>query len=70
MFKSFYGLTLNPFDKSLAVKHAFNSKDHKNMLDRLNYFYKRLEVWVFSPHLLAWVRPTLCAVLRILSIRT
>ena len=25
---------------------------------------------VFSPHLLAWVRPMLCAVLRILSIRT
>ena len=48
MFKSFYGLTLNPFDKSLAVKHAFNSRDHKNMMDRLNYLQKTRGVGVFT----------------------
>ncbi|NLL49275.1 MAG: AAA family ATPase [Firmicutes bacterium] len=48
MFRSFYGLTLNPFDKSLAVKHAFNSKDHKNMMDRLNYLQKTRGVGVFT----------------------
>ena len=37
MFKSFYGLTLNPFDKSLAEENAFRSKDHEQMLSRLDY---------------------------------
>ena len=48
MFRSFYGLTINPFDKSLAVKHAFNSKDHRNMIDRLNYLQKTRGVGVFT----------------------
>lgn len=48
MFKSFYGLTLNPFDKSLAVKHAFNSTDHKSMTDRLGYLQKTRGVGLFT----------------------
>lgn len=48
MFKHFYGLTLNPFDKSLAVRYAFNSKDHKNMIDRLNYLQKTRGIGLFT----------------------
>ncbi len=48
MFKHFYGLTLNPFDKSLAVKHAFTSRDHKNMIDRLNYLQKTRGIGLFT----------------------
>lgn len=48
MFKHFYGLTANPFDKSFAVKHAYNSKDHKNMIDRLNYLQKTKGIGLFT----------------------
>ncbi len=48
MFKSFYGLTLNPFDKTLAVEHAFNSTDHKNMIDRLNYLQRTRGIGLFT----------------------
>lgn len=48
MFKHFYGLTLNPFDKTLAVKHAFGSKDHKNMIDRLKYLQKIRGIGIFT----------------------
>ena len=38
MFKEYYGLTKNPFDKqSLSEKDAFISKDHKEATDRLAY---------------------------------
>ncbi len=37
MYKPFYGLTFNPFDKSISVKHAFASKDHLEMQNRLNF---------------------------------
>ena len=29
MFKSFYGMTFNPFDKSLPESYAFKSKDEE-----------------------------------------
>ena len=48
MFKSFYELTLNPLEKSLAVKHAFQSNDHKNIIDRLNYLQKTRGVGLFT----------------------
>lgn len=48
MFRNFYGLTANPFDKSLAVKYAFNSIDHKNMIDRLNYLQKTRGIGLFT----------------------
>lgn len=48
MFKHFYGLTQNPFDKSFDVKHAFNSKDHTKMIDRLNYLLKTKGIGLFT----------------------
>jgi type II secretory pathway predicted ATPase ExeA len=38
MFKKYYGFNHNPFDKhSLTEKDAFESRDHKETLSRLNY---------------------------------
>ena len=38
MFKEYYGLSKNPFDKRfLSEKDAFPSKDHKEMTSRLSY---------------------------------
>ena len=48
MFKSFYGLTLNPFDKSLPEEHAFRSKDHEQMLSRLDYLKNARGIGLFT----------------------
>jgi general secretion pathway protein A len=48
MFKSFYGLTLNPFDKSLHESHAFKSKDHEQMLSRLDYLKNSRGIGLFT----------------------
>jgi type II secretory pathway predicted ATPase ExeA len=49
MFKSFYGMTRNPFDKqSLSDKDAFMSKDHKETTDRLNYLKSIRGAGVFT----------------------
>ena len=41
MFKEYYGLTKNPFDKqSLCVKDAFLSNDHKTLISGLSYLIK------------------------------
>jgi len=48
MFKSFYGLTLNPFDKSLPENHAFKSKDHEQMLSRLDYLKNTRGIGLFT----------------------
>lgn len=38
MYKSFYGLSFNPFDKqTLREDASFESSDHKIMMNRLNY---------------------------------
>ena len=37
MFKSFYGLTFNPFDKAIPDTYSFHSKDHQSMMTRLEY---------------------------------
>ena len=48
MFKSFYGMTLNPFDKSLPGNHAFRSKDHEQMLSRLDYLKNTRGIGLFT----------------------
>lgn len=48
MFKSFYGMTLNPFDKSLPENHAFQSKDHEQMLSRLDYLKSSRGIGLFT----------------------
>jgi hypothetical protein len=37
MYKHFYGLTFNPFDKSSPVKDAFQSRDHLEVQNRLAF---------------------------------
>ena len=48
MFKSFYGMTLNPFDKSLPENYAFKSKDHEQMLSRLDYLKNTRGIGLFT----------------------
>lgn len=49
MFKSFYGLTHNPFDKHLLREaDSFCSKDHKAMMDRLEYLKEVRGIGVFT----------------------
>lgn len=48
MFKSFYGMTMNPFDKSLPENYAFKSKDHERMLSRLNYLKDTRGIGLFT----------------------
>ena len=48
-FKSFYGLSGNPFDKHfIRTKDSFISEDHKAMQDRLNYLKDVLGIGVFT----------------------
>jgi len=37
-FRSFYGMTLNPFDKDIQIEHIFESGDYKQFSSRLEYF--------------------------------
>jgi type II secretory pathway predicted ATPase ExeA len=37
MYKAFYGLEFNPFDKGLDTKHHFKTHDFKEALSRLDY---------------------------------
>jgi type II secretory pathway predicted ATPase ExeA len=48
MFKGFYGLSTNPFDKSLPEKDAFASKDHREMTSRLVYLSNIRGIGVFT----------------------
>jgi type II secretory pathway predicted ATPase ExeA len=49
MFKAFYGLSKNPFDKhSLAEKDAFLSKDHREATSRLAYLKSVRGIGVFT----------------------
>lgn len=49
MFNSFYGLSHNPFDKQLLKESdSFESKDHKAMIDRLNYLKDIRGIGVFT----------------------
>jgi type II secretory pathway predicted ATPase ExeA len=49
MFKGFYGLSKNPFDKqSISEKDAFQSKDHKEMTGRMNFLKDVRGIGVFT----------------------
>jgi len=49
MFKSFYGLSKNPFDKqTVSEKDAFPSTDHKEMTTRLAYLNNIRGIGVFT----------------------
>ena len=49
MYKTFYGLSCNPFAKnSLKVTESFESEDQRTMLDRLNYLKDVKGIGVFT----------------------
>jgi type II secretory pathway predicted ATPase ExeA len=49
MFKGFYGLTCNPFDKEVSAKNlSFVSHDFKEMTDRLNFVKEARGIGVFT----------------------
>lgn len=49
MYKSFYGLSHNPFDKQhLKESSSFESEDHKIMMNRLNYLIETRGIGVFT----------------------
>ncbi|NLA54161.1 MAG: AAA family ATPase [Clostridiales bacterium] len=48
MYKPFYGLTFNPFDKSTPVKTAFQSKDHLEMQNRLSFLKDTRGIGLFT----------------------
>ena len=51
MFKSFYGFSKNPFDKQQTLeKENFLSRDHKEMISRLNYLKDTRGIGVFTAH--------------------
>ena len=45
---NYYNLTHNPFDKSVLVKDAFLSGDHKEMVSRLGYLKDTCGIGVFT----------------------
>ncbi len=48
-FKTFYGLSCNPFDKqSLSVKDTFESRDQNAMINRLSYLKDVRGIGVFT----------------------
>lgn len=49
MFTDYYGLSFNPFDKqNIKERDAFHSKDHKEMLSRLEYLKTVRGIGVFT----------------------
>lgn len=48
MFKHYYGLTFNPFDKSSPVKIAFQSKDQLEMQNRLAFLKSTRGIGLFT----------------------
>lgn len=48
MFKTYYGLTFNPFDKTISEKDCFHSRDHKEMLSRLHYLKDTRGIGLFT----------------------
>lgn len=48
MFKAYYGLGLNPFDKSIPENNHFESEDFKQMTYRLNYLKDIRGIGVFT----------------------
>lgn len=48
MFKLFYGMSLNPFDKGIKEKDAYISKDLKEMISRLEYLNETRGIGLFT----------------------
>ena len=49
MFTDYYGLSFNPFDKqNVKERDAFRSKDHREMLSRLEYLKTVRGIGVFT----------------------
>ena len=48
MFKQFYGMAMNPFEKGIKEKDAYISKDLKEMITRLEYLDKVRGIGVFT----------------------
>lgn len=48
MYRQYYGLTFNPFDKSSPVKTAFQSKDHMEMQNRLSFLTTTRGIGLFT----------------------
>ncbi len=48
MYKQYYGLTFNPFDKSVPVKDAFKSKDFLEMQNRLSFLKNTRGIGLFT----------------------
>jgi type II secretory pathway predicted ATPase ExeA len=51
MFRSYYGMSFNPFDKQqVKAQDAFISKDHKEMATRLSHLMDVRGIGVFTAH--------------------
>ena len=48
MFKQFYGMSLNPFEKGIKEKDAYISKDLKEMISRLDYLNETRGIGLFT----------------------
>lgn len=48
MFRQFYGMSCNPFEKGLKEKDAYVSKDMKEMLARLDYLNETRGIGLFT----------------------
>lgn len=48
MFKQFYGMSLNPFEKGIKEKDAYISKDLKEMMSRLDYLNEARGIGLFT----------------------
>jgi len=48
MFKHYYGMSFNPFDKGIAEKDAFLTSDMKKMQGRLDYLKQNPGIGVFT----------------------
>ena len=48
MFKQFYGMSFNPFEKGIKEKDAYISKDLKEMISRLDYLNETKGIGLFT----------------------
>lgn len=48
MFKQFYGMSFNPFEKGIKEKNAYVSKDLKEMISRLEYLNETRGIGLFT----------------------
>jgi len=48
MFKQFYGMSFNPFEKGIKEKNAYVSKDLKEMISRFEYLNETRGIGVFT----------------------